>query len=100
MSGYTGIKVHALTSGRNEKVAVRVYASAEAKERRPEELEIVIVEDTELEDRNTVVEDVAGQPVLLKRFALQTEQLTPAIKMTITSVILHGSLLTLSLALV
>lgn len=38
--------------------------------------------------------------VLLKRFALQTEQLTPAIKMTIASVILHGSLLTLSLALV
>ncbi|TXH76669.1 MAG: prenyltransferase [Thiothrix sp.] len=37
---------------------------------------------------------------LLKRYALQTERLTPAIKMTIASVILHGSLLTLSLALV
>lgn len=38
--------------------------------------------------------------LLLKRYALQTERLTTAIKMTIASVILHGSLLTLSLALV
>lgn len=37
---------------------------------------------------------------LLKRDALHTERLAPAIKMTIASVILHGSLLTLSLALV
>lgn len=36
--------------------------------------------------------------ILLKRFALQTKRLEPAIKMTIASVILHGSLLTLSLA--
>lgn len=38
--------------------------------------------------------------ILLKRYALQTEHLEAAIKMTIASVILHGSLLTLSLALV
>ncbi|WP_298613500.1 prenyltransferase [uncultured Thiothrix sp.] len=37
---------------------------------------------------------------LLKRYAVQTERLVPAIKMTIASVILHGCLLTLSLALV
>lgn len=38
--------------------------------------------------------------ILLKRYALQTERLTSAIKMTIASLILHGGLLTLSLALV
>lgn len=38
--------------------------------------------------------------ILLKRYALQTVRLTSAIKMTIASVILHGGLLTLSLALV
>ena len=36
--------------------------------------------------------------LLLNRYAEQTEQLTPAIKMTIASALVHGALLTLSLA--
>ena len=35
--------------------------SAKAESRRPEELEVVVVENTELKDRDTIIEDVPGQ---------------------------------------